>query len=184
MIYIKSFKEIYWTNQPEYPITPIDSKNPNEALFKTDNDISTEFRAKIKGQTQVMVCRIEVNAGHICNGRSSLFRLRVWPLQDVWVGRPQDGMCRNAWVTHDPLYETRGNMKHGYKGVRFYCNGTPAKLSRKACDQLYKAIYKIEAPEEKRISKKDYAWLRIWGWVKWGKSKSVDNKKGRFLSPL
>ena len=172
MIHIKSFKEIYWINQPEFPVTPIpNDKDPSEDLYKTDKDIGPEFRAEIRGQTQVMKCRIEIDKGYIGNGRSSLFRLRVWPLNDIWVGRPQDGMCRNAWVIHDPLYETKGNMRHGFKGVRFYCNGAPARLSRKACDQLYRAIYEIEAPDEKRISKKDYFWLRTWGWMKWGKAK-------------
>ena len=88
----------------------------------------------------------------------------------AWSFKPRDGRSEIAAIIHDGLYRSKGCR---IKKVGVTCNCYPDKMpvifDRKACDQTYKEVYKITAPEKEKDAKRDYFWLRLFGALYFGK---------------
>lgn len=112
---------------------------------------------------RTMLLQVSFEAGYICDGQSS-------PPISWTLGRMlPDGLVRKAALIHDALYHTKGN-RINRKKVMLSLEGEEFVLSRKCCDQIYKAVYEDSAPGETRKARVGYRVLRLFGWRYWGRN--------------
>jgi hypothetical protein len=142
MMHIEEFVSVAWTmnkNKDMPDIRPID-----ERIYKLYAPVEyrwlASFKAKKGCPNDTSMFRVSISEGFICDGQSvpSIF----WSI----VKMTPDGICRMAALVHDLLYRTEGgkkdtNVPYELNIIGQYDEPLSLTLGRKACDQMYKAIY-------------------------------------------
>ena len=143
---------------------------PGNVLFKLKQKHTYRLFVTVrypKEENQTFLVWIDIPEGFVSDKRSAP---RI-----LWAARPRDGRSEVASLIHDALYRTAGNTKNPDIGVECVTNvpdyGTKITFSRKACDQIYKYVYGQTAPEMADEAKRDYFWLRVFGWMHFGSNK-------------
>jgi len=92
-----------------------------------------------------------------------------------WPLRKRDGLCEAGGLFHDPNYETKGYRRFVQEGLYLLIDGEPSTMDRRAADDLYELMFD-RVKENSTEQERDKAWLRIGGWIYWGRTKKAIKK--------
>ena len=161
----KSFKKIKWSTKEQPALNPI-----SKDLYETVVENKYEWVADNRKY------EITIPEGFVCDGNSS-------PRIGRGIIRP-DGINRLAGLVHDALYRSGGGQKNSHLKVRVYYlyhkavdynegRWFFADLSRKQCDQMYRAIglFTAQTRRDRMAINFSYRMLRVFGKKHFGSKK-------------
>jgi hypothetical protein len=83
--------------------------------------------------------------------------------------RRRDGLCEFAAIGHDPDYETAGYTRFIDEGLYIMVDGERSTITKGAADDMYRLCAQCVIKGIEPF--KDKAWIVMFGWIYWGKTK-------------